>query len=580
MAELKIRDDSFLPKDGDFYEVVGPLTREDIKKINLFPRKSTLILENTKGVTSNLIDQIISPNIFFSVRGGYDYFRKKKYQNDEYIKRTMLSPKGLREVIKYYERIESVIDDSLTENQKSMIVYDSIVKDFIYNDDYESALGSKITARGLNGILYKKAVCAGFGIIFKEGLDRLEIENVFQNKAHHHDWVLVKIDDVYRGLEITWECSNKVKNDVCEFNNYGLDKDFYSDQDHNLQVEVWDGASEIDGITYKTEDEEEIYDVQPFDIDRLRHDYQVIKNRINKRKIDNKPAFKSQDEELKLLPIDLVRYKYEKGAQEEYKYYLLCEFLKKQGIIDDNKYPFVSARRGYVGDVVGNTTYMNSFNGLDIDARSLRDCTFDIRGNYNTPYGYKFSTINETSTKTTDEMSLKSVFNTLKQKKEKYAKEYLEKLIRDAYFMVDNLDRLEKMEIQKDHNLELRETDLYTKLHALIVSKELIESYGLYDDHTKKKLEYIKKYFDSKKTLLTQEEIKANDIDFYTAVFEDMDEVRRICEQHEGKEFTDEEWKEKFHDVDYIMSIFDTKDTPRETIEEVLENIYREHFKK
>ena len=115
MAELKIRDDSFLPKDGDFYEVVGPLTREDIKKINLFPRKSTLILENTKGLTSNLIDQIISPNIFFSVRGGYDYFRKKKYQNDEYIELQKFLNLAVGEDAGSYSDFEIIMEGSLSD---------------------------------------------------------------------------------------------------------------------------------------------------------------------------------------------------------------------------------------------------------------------------------------------------------------------------------------------------------------------------------------------------------------------------------------------------------------------------------
>ena len=145
MAELIKREDLFLPKDSDFYEVVGTLTLEDIKKLNRFPRKTTLILENTKNLTSNLIDQIMSPNIFFSVRGGYDYFNKEKYKNNEYIKRTMLSPKGLTEIIKYYESIEKNIDDSLTENQKTMILYDAITKDFTYDESYESKLDNKIT---------------------------------------------------------------------------------------------------------------------------------------------------------------------------------------------------------------------------------------------------------------------------------------------------------------------------------------------------------------------------------------------------------------------------------------------------
>ena len=579
MAELIKREDLFLPKDSDFYEVVGTLTLEDIKKLNRFPRKTTLILENTKNLTSNLIDQIMSPNIFFSVRGGYDYFNKEKYKNNEYIKRTMLSPKGLTEIIKYYESIEKNIDDSLTENQKTMILYDAITKDFTYDESYESKLDSKITSRGLNGILYKKAVCAGFAIIFKEGLDRLGIKNIFQNKKHFHDWVLAIIDGKYRGLEITWECANKLKDDVCEFNYYGLDKDFYSHRGHDLKDDLWDGQTITDqNNKYILDDEEKEYDIVPFEVESLRYDYQVIKSRIERRKINNKPAFKTSEEELKLLPIDLIKYKYENSAKDEYNYDSLNSFLEIHGVIEKNKYPFFKIRNPYLLDVIGYNPSISKFNGEDVNAKILNDCTFDRDGNFNTPYGYRNTWLRETTEEITNERYLKNAFNTLKQKLDNYAKEYLMKIFKDAYFMVDELQSIRNVKVKKDHNLGLREADLYTKLKSLVDSKDLLLSYGFNEEDVNLKLDYINKYFESLVIKLTDEQIKAMDIDFYTAVFEDVDEVRKVCEEYEGKKFSDEEWKEKFQDAEYIMRIFNTADTPKETIKEILDNIYKSKY--
>ena len=55
-----------------------------------------------------------------------------------------------------------------------MFLYDCIVKDFKYEENYESIFNNGIEPeRSLKGILYKKLVCAGFSQVFKEGLDML-----------------------------------------------------------------------------------------------------------------------------------------------------------------------------------------------------------------------------------------------------------------------------------------------------------------------------------------------------------------------------------------------------------------------
>lgn len=178
-VELK---ENYLPSDGDWYKVSGTLTEEDIKKINSLLRKTVLVIENTKGLSSDIISKITSNNISFSVVGGIDYFNKEKYKNKDYILRTMMSPTGLAEVIKYYEGIENQMSLEWTDTQKCMFLYDSLVRDFTYEENYKTQISKGIAERSLNGILYKKLVCSGFAMVFKEGLDRIGINNIYQNK--------------------------------------------------------------------------------------------------------------------------------------------------------------------------------------------------------------------------------------------------------------------------------------------------------------------------------------------------------------------------------------------------------------
>ena len=47
------------------YKIIGVLTEEDINKINSFKNRTTLILENTFGLSSKLISKINSDRISF-----------------------------------------------------------------------------------------------------------------------------------------------------------------------------------------------------------------------------------------------------------------------------------------------------------------------------------------------------------------------------------------------------------------------------------------------------------------------------------------------------------------------------------
>ena len=160
----------FVPteEDSNVYHVVG----ENVTEINNMKNVSTLILENTKGLSSNLLEQIHSDCVLFSVKGGLDYDNIKKYDTKDYKDRTMMSPEGLEKVVKYFERIESEMDPEWDDVQKCMYAYNCLAVDVDYGEGKDRIMSYGSCERGLNGLLYGELVCAGYAFAFNEMMAR------------------------------------------------------------------------------------------------------------------------------------------------------------------------------------------------------------------------------------------------------------------------------------------------------------------------------------------------------------------------------------------------------------------------
>lgn len=167
----------FVRIDKNKYKIVGTLTEGDINRINTFKNRTTLILDNTIGLSSELISKIRSNRVVFSIKGGLDYDTKEKYKQRKYIDRTFISSSGLKKIIRYFEYNESLIDPNWNEFEKAMFLYNALVVDMEYAYGYENIQSVGTTERSLNGILYGKLVCAGFAQVYKEMLDRIGIKS-------------------------------------------------------------------------------------------------------------------------------------------------------------------------------------------------------------------------------------------------------------------------------------------------------------------------------------------------------------------------------------------------------------------
>lgn len=211
------------------------LSLTDVIKLNALAKNEDIIveIENTKGQNSEIFKKF-SDNVTISILGGLNYVHKDKYNEDDYRERTFYKPREVSSIIKTFETIERKIDPSWTQLEKAMNVYKVFVENLHYND--YSNYDTEIIDRNLMVLKYRRGVCAGFALLYKEALDRLGIPCEYQNRKHHHSWNVLKIDDKYIAVDMTYDISskNRSRDNKCHFKYFGNDQDFYNDKHHNI----------------------------------------------------------------------------------------------------------------------------------------------------------------------------------------------------------------------------------------------------------------------------------------------------------------------------------------------------------
>ena len=254
-------------KKGEWYTIEGDITEDDIESLNRLDSETIISIQNTKGISSQKLNRIINPQVKISVRGGLDYFEKTKFNAEQYISRTIHSPSKLALVVSKFEKLESKIKDSWNENQKCMYIYKMLAEDLHHKYENESGYDDgREVVNNLEGLISGELVRSGFSIVFKEALDRVGIENVYQSTMNDYSWNVVKINGKYRALDLTSDCLNKKPDNECGFLYYGVDVNFYSNSHHNIDNEA----------------EEKQFSLEPFDIATLNRDFKEISASENK----------------------------------------------------------------------------------------------------------------------------------------------------------------------------------------------------------------------------------------------------------------------------------------------------------
>lgn len=235
------------------------ITQKDVDELSRkYPNKNIIIvLKNTKLQKASDIDFFGKryPNIIYSITGGLDP-EKEKFNSEHYQRRTYYTGLELSKIIEIFSKIERQIVLSWTETQKVMFVYKELCNYMEYD---EIEVNNRDYSRGIGGLLYHKAVCSGFAMILKEALDRLGIENYYQNREGHHSWNIAKVDGAYRAFELTWDTSNKSEKG-CAFLYFNQDRNFYNSKHHNI----------------KYESEEKEFPIVPYTVEELKRNYDVI----------------------------------------------------------------------------------------------------------------------------------------------------------------------------------------------------------------------------------------------------------------------------------------------------------------
>ena len=240
MARFEKIDSSKLDvlSEYDCYKVVGILTHQDVESLKTLKRKIVIIFENTKGQNSEIINSLKdNKNIYISVTGGLDYINKNKYKTWNYIERTIYDAENLCNIIKIFEEIERKINPLWNDLEKSIYIYKILAEKMHYKTKDERTIVDGVDySRTLNCMIKKRAVCAGFSLIYKEAMDRIGIECLYQNKSHEHVWNAIKIDGNYQLIDLTWDTYQKSADGKCLFYYFGQSsKDFYKDIHHDIQ---------------------------------------------------------------------------------------------------------------------------------------------------------------------------------------------------------------------------------------------------------------------------------------------------------------------------------------------------------
>ena len=247
----------------DAYLVSGVLTEEDVEKINSFNRELLLIFDNTKDIKPDMLKKI-SDKVTISIKGGLDYIEKTKYQKyyERYFNDTLYKPLELIPIIEYFEKIESKIKPNWTDTQKSLYIFKTLARNLHYRYKNESKTeNGKSVIDCLRGLLYGKLICAGFSLVFKETMDRINVPCFYQmSHKSCHAWNIVILDGKPRGIELTGACSNKDENGGISPDFFGASPNFYDDPHHDLTDEP----------------EEEKFELVPFTDDEIYENNEII----------------------------------------------------------------------------------------------------------------------------------------------------------------------------------------------------------------------------------------------------------------------------------------------------------------
>jgi len=532
-----------LIEDGT-YRVEGEITQEDVDRINAFQIRTCLVLTNTKGQSSEIIGQITSDNVYFSILGGLDYYNKEKFNSSNYIERTQSAPKGLTKILQYFEKIESEMKPEWTDTQKCMYAYNALAVDTEYVKDLkQDILSSGVTERGLNGVLYNQLTCAGMAQTFKEIMDRLDIPCHYQNQRRVHAFNVVELDGKLRGIDVTWDCT-KSDGEKCSFRNFGRDPNFYEKYGHQIS-----GDSE-----------ETVFDLTTFTDEEIQENYAVIESAINQRsKIVHPFRNFDRDRKKKFLPVD----KFMECLQDEKSAITKLRILQQIGTLPEEMTEVTNAtssRYGFIADYIGtNHGIINSRDVLEEIQKSN-----NLPGNLIMKDGQillvSYENDERKEAPLTQEQREGITPSLLADVKEYYT-QYFETEAPQIDSLLESYATIESMPPELAQKTATLKAHLYTKIRLFANGDKFFEQLGIPKEEIELVSGKAKSYLESTKDIEVDPQSKhENDLDFLYAIVQNdvidtlvagreysQEDLARLMEDvranWEDAEFSDDEFK-------------------------------------
>jgi len=178
--------------------------------------KIVMEISSTKHLSSDIIKQL-PKNLLIRVSGGYDSERVKRnknkmYENGEsgifYEEAVIYTRDELVDIVKEIEQIESGYHQNWNSLQKIIYTYDRLKREVMYDPQNENKQTKDTSS--LRGIVTKETICSGYSLMFKEIMDRNNIDCEYvegylkrDSKTGEHAWNIINLNGKKYGIDLT-----------------------------------------------------------------------------------------------------------------------------------------------------------------------------------------------------------------------------------------------------------------------------------------------------------------------------------------------------------------------------------------
>ena len=182
-----------------------------------------LIVSNTKELEMYGLENIKDDDDV-RVLGGFN--EKEKYNEERYLNRITYKGSDIKRIINQMKLIESKISKEWNDWQRAKYIYETLGRSIGYNLDRRTYANQQ--SSNLSILLSRKAICAGYSLLFKEMMDRQGIECDYirgRSQNDKHVWNVLTIDGISFPIDLTWD-SKALRRGDKELEYFGVDYSF------------------------------------------------------------------------------------------------------------------------------------------------------------------------------------------------------------------------------------------------------------------------------------------------------------------------------------------------------------------